>query len=106
MKVKLLIGIALSSLFATSISVAASTMDGMDDTSDLQTLAMDTTQSNDGMQSPGTTPTNVGSGVESSMPGNSGSTSTTSGDTTTSPSTSPNTNDDMSADTATGDDDY
>lgn len=85
MKQKLFIALAISGLLASPLGIAAG-MDGTDDGSGLQNLAMDNT--NAVMQNPGATEPGNAKSADAHGAG------------------APNANDEMSADTATGDDDY
>jgi hypothetical protein len=87
MKAKMLVAMALSSLFAVSIGYAEPNMQMADDSSATDSSQSPSMDNNaNGTQSQG----NVGAADGTSSPS----------------SDSSNSNDDMSADTATGDDDY
>ena len=108
MKVKMLVAMGLSALLASAVSIAApgdlstenvgaTPVELTDDAGGpTQTPGMDTNNANGSMQNNEAAPGNAGSmsGMNSSntMPQN--------------PADTSNSNDDMSADTATGDDDY
>src|SRR4051812_6433451 len=100
MRVKMLIAMALSSLFAVSLAYAAPVVQKADDTSaDSSNNAMQTPTDNSMSGSPSqnnnmTAPGDANVGQTPPLDPNSAATN------------NGNSNDDMSADTATGDDDY